>query len=59
MRSLVSVDEAILGRSFRNVVSLKLIQLGKPNQSTCVESFNGRLRDECQNEHCFTNNVRA
>jgi hypothetical protein len=24
---------------------------GKPNQNADIESFNGRLRDECLNEH--------
>jgi len=26
---------------------------GKPTQNAFVESFNGRLRDECLNEHLF------
>lgn len=34
-------------------VQLGLIQPGKPNQNAYVESFNGRLRDECLNEHWF------
>tara|TARA_R110002072_G_scaffold240070_1_gene398139 strand:- start:1137 stop:1661 length:525 start_codon:yes stop_codon:yes gene_type:complete len=29
------------------------IALGKPMQNGFVESFNGRLRDECLNEHLF------
>jgi putative transposase len=29
------------------------IQPGKPVQSAFVESFNGRLRDECLNENLF------
>jgi putative transposase len=28
---------------------------GKPMQNGFVESFDGRLRDECLNEHLFTN----
>ena len=28
---------------------------GQPMQNGFVESFNGRLRDECLNEHLFTN----
>jgi transposase InsO family protein len=32
-------------------VQLRLIQPGKPNQNAYIESFNGRLRDECLNEH--------
>ncbi len=35
-------------------VKLFLIEPGKPNQNTYIESFNGRLRDECLNEHWFT-----
>lgn len=38
----------------RNGVLLRLIEPGKPNQNAYVESFNGRLRDECLNEHWFT-----
>lgn len=34
-------------------VALRLIEPGKPNQNAYIESFNGRLRDECLNEHCF------
>ncbi len=34
-------------------VKLFLIQPGKPNQNAYIESFNGRLRDECLNEHWF------
>src|SRR5947209_5306768 len=29
------------------------IEPGKPNQNAYVESFNGRMRDECLNEHWF------
>lgn len=36
-------------------VQLRLIQPDKPNQNVYVESFNGRLRNECLNEHwCST-----
>ncbi len=28
---------------------------GKPNQNACIESFSGRLRDECLNENWFAN----
>ncbi len=36
-------------------IALRLIEPGKPNQNAYVESFNGRLRDECLNEHWFIN----
>ncbi len=35
-------------------VAWHYIQPGKPMQNGLVESFNGRLRDECLNEHLFT-----
>lgn len=33
-------------------VKLKLIQPGQPTQSAFIESFNGKFRGECLNEHC-------
>jgi putative transposase len=38
---------------------LRLIEPGKPNQNAYIESFNGRLRDECLNEHWFTHLLHA
>ena len=32
---------------------------GKPTQNALVESFNGKLRDECLNETLFTSPVHA
>jgi putative transposase len=46
--------KAMLTWAHRNGVALRLIEPGKPNQNAYVESFNGRLRDECLNEHWFT-----
>ena len=40
-------------------VQLFLIEPGKPNQNAYIESFNGRLRDECLNEHWFTSLAHA
>lgn len=37
-----------------NQVRLHFIEPGKPVQNCYVESFNGRFRDECLNEHWFT-----
>jgi putative transposase len=34
-------------------IDVHFIDPGKPNQNAYVESFNGRLRDECLNEHWF------
>jgi len=43
----------------RHGVQLKLIQAGKPTQNAFIESFNGRFRDECLNDHWFTNLAEA
>jgi putative transposase len=40
-------------------VTLRLIEPGKPTQNAYIESFNGRLRDECLNEHWFTSLAHA
>jgi putative transposase len=39
--------------SQRTRVQLRFIQPGKPIQNAFVESFNGKLRDACLNEHWF------
>jgi putative transposase len=46
--------KAMLTWAHRHGIALRLIEPGKPNQNAYVESFNGRLRDECLNEHWFT-----
>lgn len=38
-----------------NGVALDFIQPGKPTQNAFIESFNGKFRDECLNEHWFVN----
>jgi putative transposase len=37
----------------RNHVQLQFIRPGKPVENAYIESFNGRLRDECLNQHWF------
>jgi len=39
--------------AYEHGVQLKLIQPGKPTQNAFIESFNGKFRDECLNEHWF------
>ncbi|BAZ94621.1 transposase [Thiohalobacter thiocyanaticus] len=39
--------------AYEHGIQLKLIQPGKPTQNAFIESFNGRFRDECLNEHWF------
>ena len=50
---------AMLTWAHFHTVNLRLIEPGKPNQNAYVESFNGRLRDECLNEHWFLNLAHA
>jgi transposase InsO family protein len=51
--------KAMLTWAHRNGIALRLIEPGKPNQNAYIESFNGRLRDECLNEHWFTSLAHA
>lgn len=39
--------------AYEQGIALRFIEPGKPVQNCFVESFNGRLRDECLNEHWF------
>jgi putative transposase len=47
-------SNAILSWQQDHNVEWHYIAPGKPQQNGFVESFNGRLRDECLNEHLFT-----
>lgn len=47
-------SRAMLTWAHTRGVQLFLIEPGKPNQNAYIESFNGRFRDECLNEHWFT-----
>jgi putative transposase len=58
--SSISVDNGpeFAGRvldewAYRNGVCLRFIRPGKPVENAYVESFNGKFRDECLNEHWF------
>lgn len=50
---------AMLSWAHARGVRLFLIEPGKPNQNAYIESFNGRLRDECLNEHWFVSLAHA
>jgi putative transposase len=39
--------------AYQHGLQLKFIAPGKPQQNAYVESFNGKFRDECLNEHWF------
>jgi putative transposase len=46
-------SRAMFNWSERTGVRLRFIEPGKPVQNAFVESFNGRMRDECLNLHWF------
>ena len=39
--------------AYEHGVKLHFIEPGKPVQNAFIESFNGKMRDECLNEHWF------
>ena len=39
--------------AFSQGLKLNFIEPGKPQQNAYIESFNGKFRDECSNEHWF------
>ena len=46
-------SKAMLNWSQDTEVRLAFIEPGKPTQNGYIESFNGKLRDECLNQHYF------
>ena len=50
---------AILKWAEANDVEWHYIAPGKPQQNGFIESFNGKLRDECLNEHVFCSLTQA
>jgi putative transposase len=53
------VSRALDSWAYAHGIQLHFIEPGKPNQNAYVESFNGRLRDECLNEHWFLSLAEA
>ena len=45
--------------AYAHSVTLRFIRPGKPIENAYVESFNGKFRDECLNEHWFVSLVDA
>jgi len=45
--------------SYRTGVRLSFIRPGRPNENAYIESFNGKFRDECLNEHWFLSIAHA
>src|SRR5690606_16245557 len=49
-----SLSGALEDWAYQRGVQLDFIRPGKPVENAFIESFNGRLRDECLNVHQFT-----
>lgn len=45
---------AMAGWAYRSNVGWQFIRPGKPVENAYIESFNGKFRDECLNQHVFT-----
>ena len=45
--------------AYAHGVELRFIRPGKPIENAYVESFNGKFRDECLNEHWFVSVAEA
>src|SRR4029079_12911158 len=45
--------------AYRRSIQLDFIRPGKPVENAFIESFNGRLRDECLNVHQFASLAEA
>jgi putative transposase len=45
--------------AYQTNVQLSFIRPGKPNENAYIESFNGKFRDECLNEHWFITMAQA
>jgi putative transposase len=52
-------SNAVLKWAEENAVAWHYIAPGKPQQNGFAESFNGKLRDECLNEHVFCSLAQA
>jgi putative transposase len=48
------ISKALDAWAYHNGVRLEFSRPGKPTDNAFVESFNGRFRDECLNQHWFT-----
>lgn len=48
-----SASRAMDAWAYRHGIQLQLIRPGRPVENSLIESFNGRLRDECLNVEIF------
>lgn len=54
-----SAGQALDAWAYRHGVRLDFIDPGKPMQNGFLESFNGKFRDECLNQHWFGSLTQA
>ena len=52
-------SEVLDAWAYTATVHLAFINPGRPNENAYIESFNGKFRDECLNEHWFTSMAHA
>jgi putative transposase len=52
------VSKALDRWAYENGVTLDFSRPGKPTDNAFVESFNGRLRDECMNASTYAGSCR-
>ena len=48
------ISKALDSWAYQRGVKLNFIRPGKPVDNSFIESFNGKFRDECLNDHWFT-----
>lgn len=48
------ISKAVDAWAYRNGIKQDFINPGKPIENCYIESFNGKFRDECLNQHYFT-----
>ena len=53
------ISKAVDQWAARSGVNLRFIDPGKPMQNGYIESFNGKFRDECLNQHWFVSLAEA
>ena len=52
-------SRAFMGWCLAHGIEHVLIQPGRPMQNGYIESFNGKFRDECLNDHWFTTLIQS
>ena len=52
-KAMAETQQRVTPHPQRTGIDLRFIQPGKPIQNALVESFNGKFRDACLNEHWF------